>query len=632
MPDRRELIPPPISGRFIAVFFAGIILAMHIFMYCTEMSFPRGELADPDGYMWLQRVTELKENQQWYDQVEERTNTPYGDILHWTRPLDICLLAGGLILSPFLGFEFGLYYWGVFFSPCMHLIVFFLLLYLAKILALKTELHWLPILSLMQICLFIQFQVGRPDHQSLLLIVFTASLIPVTRILKEDYDLKACIFSGLSLAILIWVCVEGLIQTLLVYGFLFLIWIFNLQPNGLKKLVVFTVTLFAGTATAVLLEHPPSRFFIAYQDEISVLQFFLITLISLSCLLLLLVEPLLRTPWRRFIGLSLVGFLSVVVMYKCYPNFFLGPFSEVDSEVARIWLARVAESVPLYSDGVIRFIDMFLLLGPVFASLPLLIWLCLKRKDSLQLVWCFITLALLIYTMLAIFHRYRWAAYAELLSVIPLTSTFALLNQFLLNKLPRIRQSLITLVSLFLIGLSPLLIGSILSMLITSHQSSLLTKDVPILTNNGVPFNPIERKELPMKSLLSHLDSYTGFDNQPKRMMAFINFGPEILYRTKHSIVSSPYHRNTDAILDEYYFFTSDDFSISKEIIQKRKIDLVVIAPGYRGECYYYNWPVKQQTLYAHLASGKLPDWLKEVLLPDYLQEYFKVFRVTTPK
>src|SRR3546814_18136517 len=69
--------------------------------------------------MRMVRVNELAQGGGWFDDTIARANAPYGDTLHWTRPLDVLLIAllwpaglvagaqqalaiAGLLVSPLL--------------------------------------------------------------------------------------------------------------------------------------------------------------------------------------------------------------------------------------------------------------------------------------------------------------------------------------------------------------------------------------------------------------------------------------------------------------------------------------------------------------------------------------------------
>jgi hypothetical protein len=72
--------------------------------------------------MRLVRVEALWQDGNWYDTVSRRSNTPYGERLHWTRPLDALLIAGAAPLVPIVGQRQALYWWGVVISPLLHIL------------------------------------------------------------------------------------------------------------------------------------------------------------------------------------------------------------------------------------------------------------------------------------------------------------------------------------------------------------------------------------------------------------------------------------------------------------------------------------------------------------------------------
>ncbi|MEJ2203288.1 MAG: hypothetical protein P8170_04190 [Gemmatimonadota bacterium] len=62
-----------------------------------------GDYYDPDSYTRLLRVRDLLTGGAWFDPVLERANTPYGLRLHWTRPMDLGLLAVAFPARIFFG-------------------------------------------------------------------------------------------------------------------------------------------------------------------------------------------------------------------------------------------------------------------------------------------------------------------------------------------------------------------------------------------------------------------------------------------------------------------------------------------------------------------------------------------------
>ena len=73
-----------------------------------------GRIFDSDGFTRLQRVIELNTQGRWYDGQTQRTNAPYGETVHWTRPLDTILFVGAWIGSSVTDFRNALEIWGQF--------------------------------------------------------------------------------------------------------------------------------------------------------------------------------------------------------------------------------------------------------------------------------------------------------------------------------------------------------------------------------------------------------------------------------------------------------------------------------------------------------------------------------------
>ncbi len=98
-------------GQRAALWFpVALLIAVQIMLTVRgDSPLSRGALWTADGYMRLVRVEALYETGDWYDGVVHRSNAPYGESLHWTRPFDVVLLAGAAPLAPVVGFKTALY-------------------------------------------------------------------------------------------------------------------------------------------------------------------------------------------------------------------------------------------------------------------------------------------------------------------------------------------------------------------------------------------------------------------------------------------------------------------------------------------------------------------------------------------
>jgi hypothetical protein len=92
--------------------------------------------------------------------------------------------------------------------------------------------------------------------------------------------------------------------------------------------------------------------------------------------------------------------------------------------------------------------------------------------------------------------------------------------------------------------------------------------------------------------------------------------GPELLYRTKHNVVATPYHRNGSGILDSIDVLEWRDNMASQAIVDRRQIDLILVCPpsGNSGKVGLHN-------------KYPRPRWLREIKFPT--GNRFLLFEVT---
>lgn len=174
----------------------------------------QGILADSDCYLRLVRVRELYRHGQWYDATIERANVPYGgkDIVHWTRPLDALLLVGAVPLALVMDFERALFLWGVVLSPILFAATFLALIWSSRPLLDRGGPFLAALLFPSSLAVLAYYCAGRPDHHSLLLLLFVLFLGFVLRQMERPLNVAACLGAGAVGALSIWVSVESLLM------------------------------------------------------------------------------------------------------------------------------------------------------------------------------------------------------------------------------------------------------------------------------------------------------------------------------------------------------------------------------------------------------------------------------------
>jgi len=111
----------------------GLFLAIQgFFAFGPTSPLMEDRLAGPDSYMRVNRVKQLHETGDWQNALFLRSNAPFGEVLHWTRPLDAYLMLGGSLGSLLGSFETGLWVAGMLLGPLTHGLALFRILWIGK--------------------------------------------------------------------------------------------------------------------------------------------------------------------------------------------------------------------------------------------------------------------------------------------------------------------------------------------------------------------------------------------------------------------------------------------------------------------------------------------------------------------
>jgi hypothetical protein len=129
------------------------------------------------------------------------------------------------------------------------------------------------------------------------------------------------------------------------------------------------------------------------------------------------------------------------------------------------------------------------------------------------------------------------------------------------------------------------------------------------------------------------MQAMTRYLNRPKWagqsriILASVNFGPEILYRTRHRVVSTIHHRNAAGVLDGARILGGEDEAESLSLLRRRGIDLILLCPNSGNDGYFLAKKGKR-VLYRRLQAGDMPAWVRETALPKDLENAFRLFEV----
>jgi hypothetical protein len=604
--DRAGAIAGEIPGIVLLLLLIQAIFAMNSGVL-------KGSLLDTDTYVWLVRVLQIHDTHAWFDHSIARINPPDGYTQHWTRPFDVLLYTGAWLASPVAGFAPALHGWSVLISPLLEILTLFAMYLTVAPLLSRSERAPLGLLFVMQISIIVSFQAGRADHQTLILLLFVLGLAAVVRMLERPFRWQSCYFAGAVASLGIWVSVESLLAIAATQLSLGLLWIAGI-PAFSRKLLHYSSAVLLFSAVALLLEHGTSGFLEPAMDQLSVAYLTLLLLMWIFWASVVFLEHYPGWPanWSSRILLALSGaVVTILIMSQMYPGFLEGPWGGMDKLYRRVHHEGINELEPLISPAALqagewrqqiaRFSIWAGILFPGLAGLLIL----LKRSTGQALrAWIYIGINVLVYLPLT-FLEIRWVPYIALLMLPGYSWLVSALLSLIGEKVPAryapaLRILTLTACALVFIVPSVLLAGD--------------GKDNP---GNPCPLMPVSR----------YLDDPQGWGDRPRRLLAHIDFGPELLYRTKHSVYSIPSHRFNPGFTDSYNVFSAADDGAAKQIVESRGIDLVLVCNGARLDRFYARND-GEETLRQRLIDGDIPAWLHRVELPGDLPGNFLLYEV----
>lgn len=621
----------PIIFRILGIAVVLFILIFPVYAFNETFVYGTDWFFGTDTYMRMVRVDEwigaLSHNpgwETWYGNISSTSNWPYGQTLHWTRPLDIIIAVMALALAPFSGIERGLYYSGVGVSPLLA-VLSILMLWRATRSFLDTRGQIAMAILLMAAPVTKNyFYAARPDHHSLLVFLFVIVFSLIIMMFSDDenessQNFKFPLIAGIVSAIAVWASIEALVTMAFAGAVIGFIWFYRGKINDLNKLRWFLWGLLGGGIIALVIERPPIEWIGAVEyDRISIphITLFLALAMVAECVWRAQINS---THLVRFFSGTVMVVVPAIVLFFIFPDFFKGPFAgAMDIALQDVWLNKIEELRPMFDGDLASASIAIMHLGP-------LLWVgWWFKKTALEQsgiitarpttnVMLVLVLGIIIFVPLAI-YQVRWSAYLGVIVALPLAALAQRLFDF--NVGPKIGAApgvpIFRVPVVVAVFIGPAL-GALVVTQLWDEQNS--TKK----TFAGCKWSEVTPvlKEIAAKS------------GRKINIMTRIHQGPEVLYRSGQNVVGTPHHRNTEGILDSFAVFADTDMEKVVSIISKRNIDYLALCKGTIEERVYLNTPGK--TLSRMLDDGIPPKWLRVVPLPGDSGERFHVFKVMGP-
>lgn len=586
------------------------------FIYFSGFHLTRGALVDTDCYMRLVRVEALMENHSWFDRTILRSNAPYGETSHWSRVLDLLILALAIPFRCFLSAKDSLLYSGIFISPLLLIFSVLTLAWASKPFLKRIELPHLLLLFFCQASVVIFFQAGRPDHHSLLILFFILSLGFICRILSNHASILLIVAGAFTQALAFAVSLEFITTIILSLGVMALAWI--TQHLSSKTGFLFSSALLLFSILFYGLEQPWNQLYAIETDRMTLPHLTALTLVSLYWLLACGLDRFqIITGKMTRLAMTLIYALGCgTLLIQLFPILLGGPYGQMDPRLDVLWLKHVLEVQSLWQSAPGGITSLFIWLSPTLIVFPTLLIGVLRKKipsDYMTWPWLSVLFCSGAFTLLT-FYQIRWVYYAQTALVVPLAAILGHALQFSSKRLnsrlfPSVRLALLLFFCLSYIPLAVLSLGS--QLFPTRHEKKVASISDP---------------SYDLTALSVWLESDLQFQ-KTERILAHLDYGPELLYRTQHEVVATPYHRNGSGILFLYDLMneTSDATVLAK--LNERKITLILLSQN-SSEKSFLNQSQKKDTFYQSLLDKRYPNYLKPIPLPEKFKGSFQLFRV----
>lgn len=600
-----------VTYAFLSASLVAVHVALLLFLVPEVIG---GTLFDPDSYTRLLRVAHLKETGGWFDSILPWMNAPYGLDFHWTRPLDLFLLGGALILTPAMGFDSALYWSGVLLSPALHVLACLGLAWAVKPLFGSKKAALVIIVVLAQPIVSGYALAGRADHHMLLILSYVLSLGFFIRFVLRPEARWAALASGALAGLGLWSSIEFLLPLTTLFGALCILWLAGfpkIERNG----QLFSLGWAAVTLAALLSEHPLTTLLRPEYDRISAPHLLMALLAVAFWASLTMLRG--RRPGGRSVGGRVVAFAvgaaaSAGLLGLAYPGIFSNPIRAVEPEFWELYVQHFAEYQSFFIPGFSGLGYVLVYLGAALLALPFGLWMVSGRhRAEVRAAWAPVCLGLVAFIPLAL-AQLRFALWAGVVIAVALTGFLCRLNE----KLNRIQDPLrrgVVRVSLNALALTGFMIAGIAIIGLAGEGSA--------------PTAEVGGESVCSTSGLAKVLVTTAPGEAPRTILVNGNIGPELVYRTRHSVVAAPYHRNAGGVLDTHRAMTSPDLEGSRRIVQARGVDLVALCPA-EDQAFFGGTSQDGESLFHRLVADRPPRWLEPIDAPGSRETGYLIFEV----
>ena len=611
----------------LSALYLALLSYSYVVLFGDSMTF-----MDTDDFMRVLRTKEFFNDYDLNNSMVSRSNYPIGCELHWTRLYDFLIIGltwlvdlfsesleqsievACFIISPILGIASTVVIYNIF----------------EKFMS-KTNTFLATALFCASPFLMAFFTFGRPDHHAFITLCMLIYIYcTINMVLDETENKKNFIITSVAATACVWASPETLIVLLLTDAVLFFAYMKDFEKTKILYLKSILTSCFIGIVAMIPISG--SNFFHCLLMSILLLLIPYTTLSRRSlnndmffkywhyvCLLFMMLFLTEITPVEYdkisivhttlflcvstffAINLQLIGrkdhlydaitwaMVICLIFLSMFPRFLMGMSADVAPLIKKVWLSKIIE---LHSPWIGNMFWTFLIF-----SIITLTAIIVKTKELIKqeftktsIVWAILIIIASCYWILACF-AYRMIPYSVLFGL-PLIVNLGMSSEYV-KRYKKVSRMIFTMMI------------SCLFIIITS-----------CFVETEIDVKKSDQK-------YTDAELFGSIDNlchRPVVIMAHTNFGPKLLYYTKHFVLGAPYHRQVEGIILSYSIMEMDNnLKVVRRILKKTNTHFIFVSH-------------KQQTEFPNsfasaLLAGNLPKWISIVKIPIRFSDY-SVFKV----
>ena len=561
----------------------------------AQPSLLAGGLPDTDSYTHLLRALALWQEGHWFSPLLPALSAPEGLPLHWTRPLDVLILALALPLM-LLGLPAAqvIFWAGALLCPLLYLAALWAAAWAARPVWGPGQAWLAAVLLLAQPAPFLYSLPGRADHHTLVLLCGLLTLGWGLRALLAEHDHRSAWCAGLAAGMGVWFSPEALLVALPVLASFAATWWLAAEGRGAATQGLRLAAGFAALlALALVVERPPGQWLLAEQDKVSVQHLAAAVMAGVALALARRCGGWGRGA-KALLGLALAA-AAVGVLLLLWPQILASSLADADAVAATMFLPFVQEMRPLWPGDAPGVLEAWFWLGLLPGALAMLALAPWRAALLLGL-----TLAA---TTAAALAARRFALDATMPACVLAAGLLPTLAARAAEAgVPRRLALLLAGTALLL--LLPMAGGGIAAALRPAKpDEACAVAALADWLNQAMPVH-----ETPAPVLLA--DS--------------LNRGPELAWRTGYRLVAAPYHRGGAAMAATRAALAATEDASALALLRQRGTALLLLC----HDAAPLGGPWPEAGLRQRLLAGAAVPGLEPVALPGELARHFSLYRL----